>query len=304
MRRNLTLAGVLVVALAAGWLAIWLLPSALVDYDGVSAKARASSIATARQTVLWMLGGLIAISGLIFTWRRDGVASERARLDRDANLTSRFTDAIGQLGNDSIAVRVGGVYALERIAFDSPRDRQTILDVLAAYVRNNGERKPDAPSPVDVVAAGPVIGRITRMAIPEHSTDLHGAHFNKAELSNANLRGADLSYADIRYANFFEASLVGADLSDVSGWRVRLERADLRDAVMRQAGLYEAVLDDADLTNADLTGAKLEGASFRGAVLVGATFPRSQLALIELSSRQEADVLLVDDPPEVRGGPK
>ena len=42
-------------------------------------------------------------------------------------VTDRYTKAVGQLGKESSPVRVGGVYALERIGHDSSRDRTTII---------------------------------------------------------------------------------------------------------------------------------------------------------------------------------
>ena len=47
-------------------------------------------------------------------------------------MTDRYTKAIEQLGPDKgLDVRIGGIYALERIARDSPRDHPTIMEVLA-----------------------------------------------------------------------------------------------------------------------------------------------------------------------------
>jgi hypothetical protein len=45
----------------------------------------------------------------------------------------------------NIEVRLGAIYALERIAIDSPRDHWTIMDILAAYVRQNAPLRTDAP---------------------------------------------------------------------------------------------------------------------------------------------------------------
>ncbi len=37
----------------------------------------------------------------------------------------------------NLEVRLGGIYALERIAHDSPKNQSTIMEVLTAYVREN-----------------------------------------------------------------------------------------------------------------------------------------------------------------------
>ncbi|WP_409465059.1 hypothetical protein [Amycolatopsis sp. GA6-003] len=44
-----------------------------------------------------------------------------------------------QLGAKEIATRLGGIYGLERLMADSPRDFSMIVQVLASYVR---ERAP------------------------------------------------------------------------------------------------------------------------------------------------------------------
>jgi hypothetical protein len=41
-------------------------------------------------------------------------------------------------------VRLGGIYALERIARDSPKDHWTIMEVLTAYVRQHAPSPPPA----------------------------------------------------------------------------------------------------------------------------------------------------------------
>ena len=56
-------------------------------------------------------------------------------LSKQGQLTDRYKDAVAQLGDDQIAVRLGGIYALERLTKDSPPDQPTIMEVLGAFVR-------------------------------------------------------------------------------------------------------------------------------------------------------------------------
>jgi hypothetical protein len=60
-------------------------------------------------------------------------------LNREGQVTDRYTKAVGQLGADSSPVRVGGVYALERIGNDSDKDRTTIIYVLGAFIRERSK---------------------------------------------------------------------------------------------------------------------------------------------------------------------
>jgi hypothetical protein len=50
-------------------------------------------------------------------------------------LAKRYQEAATQLGQDKVAVRLAGVYAMARLADDWPEQRQTCIDVLCAYLR-------------------------------------------------------------------------------------------------------------------------------------------------------------------------
>jgi hypothetical protein len=52
-------------------------------------------------------------------------------------VTDCCTKAIEQLGPGKLDVRIGGIYAPKRIACDSPRDHPTVLEVLAAFIREH-----------------------------------------------------------------------------------------------------------------------------------------------------------------------
>ena len=107
---------------------------------------------------------------LYVTWRRV-IAAERTAeaaqqtvaVAQEGQITERFTRAIEQLGSDKIAIRLGGIYALERVAQDSPdKDHRQVMQVLAAYVRENsqwdgcpGGEQSFQPIPTDIQAIWP-----------------------------------------------------------------------------------------------------------------------------------------------------
>ncbi|MBN9747901.1 hypothetical protein DMP23_43615 [Amycolatopsis sp. A1MSW2902] len=65
----------------------------------------------------------------------DRVAAD-ARTDAAARLlTELYAKSVEQLGSDKAPVRLGGLYALERLAQDNEHQRQTIVNVLCAYLR-------------------------------------------------------------------------------------------------------------------------------------------------------------------------
>jgi hypothetical protein len=53
----------------------------------------------------------------------------------ERRVTELYTKAVDQVGSERAAVRLGGLYALERLAQDDDRHRQTIMDVVCAYLR-------------------------------------------------------------------------------------------------------------------------------------------------------------------------
>ncbi len=50
-------------------------------------------------------------------------------------ITDLYTKAVELVGSDNASVRLGGLYALERLAQDNENQRQTIVNVLCAYLR-------------------------------------------------------------------------------------------------------------------------------------------------------------------------
>jgi hypothetical protein len=93
-------------------------------------------------TLAQILGGTALLSGLYFTWRT-------LQVNREGQITERFTRAIDQLGKVEdgqklFEIRVGGIYALERIARESEEDYWPIMEILTAYVRQNAPLPPEA----------------------------------------------------------------------------------------------------------------------------------------------------------------
>ncbi|MEU6741365.1 pentapeptide repeat-containing protein [Streptosporangium sandarakinum] len=63
------------------------------------------------------------------------VADDTKHDATERRVTDLYTKAAEQLGHDKAAVRLAGLYALERLAQDNPGHRQTIVNVICAYLR-------------------------------------------------------------------------------------------------------------------------------------------------------------------------
>jgi hypothetical protein len=66
----------------------------------------------------------------------DRTAAHAEHDARERRLTDLYLKAVEQLGSDKAAVRHGALYALERVAQDNPTQRQTVVDVICAYLRS------------------------------------------------------------------------------------------------------------------------------------------------------------------------
>ncbi len=252
-----------------------------MEHAGIAPENRFNSENEARKTLATMLGAIVVLGGAYFTWRN-------IKLVQEGQITDRFTKAIEQIGavnadgKKKMEVRLGGIYALERIANQSERDHWPIVEVLTAYVRENTPRKSQGSTQENQASAEPphqapdirailtVLGRRDHkhenQRIDLAEADIHGARLGRAALTGAYLSGADLTGADLH-----EADLSGAEL-----WHSDLRGAHLRGANLSGAELWTANLSGADLREANLRGALLDRANLSGADLSAADLRSTQ----------------------------
>src|SRR6516225_2261792 len=100
---------------------------------------------------------IVALAGIWANVRNTSATTEVSRraveaaqrtveLTERGQVTERYTKAIEQLGSDKgLDVRIGGIYALERIARDSAKDHPTVMEVLAAFIREHSHEQAPAP---------------------------------------------------------------------------------------------------------------------------------------------------------------
>jgi hypothetical protein len=208
-----------------------------------------------RTTLIQGSVGLLALAGasvgVYVGWRQ-------LQLTREGQVTDRFLRAVDLLGSDKVDVCFGGIYALERIAKDSPSDRSAITEVLSAYIRRHlpGSevrdehvlplqfRAPDAQAALTVLCRSPL------------SDERIAADTRRLNLSRTDLRRADLGGAQLQRADLWAARLEGADLRGAQLQGAILEFANFGRFQSENRSFWHG----ADLSRADLTEAKLENA--------------------------------------------
>lgn len=262
-------------------------------------------VATGAQVFL----GLGLLVGVYLTYRRIRATEQQAETAQRQEITERFTKAIEQLANEeSPSIRLGGIYALEKIVQDEPDAYfSQFREVLSAFVRESAREphvdetgKPlQLPPPLQVALT--VLGRnlppltSSDLAIIDWSgAHLEKAHLQGAHLERANLTGTHLSIASLREAHLERATLQGAQLDGAYLSKANLGGARLEGANLRKAHLFRAHLERARLSGTHLEGARLvdahfEKADLRGAFLCGARLEGADLRTCNLEGADVSD---------------
>ncbi len=274
--------------------------------------------------------GVIGIAiGLIFTWLRLRAAERTIQISMEGQITERFTRAIQQLGDQKLPVCLGGIYALERIACDSPRDHWTIMEVLTAYVRMNVSYKseqqvakvqsndstpmpPTVWPPLEIQTILTVIGRRSEKARKSEPAplDLSNTDLRRTRLPNARLErvqlwevpledaflvGCHLEFAFLRDSHLDYASLGNTHFENADLQNAHLPGAFLKDSWLGGANLSGADLQGAILHGAHLTNANLWGAHMKGAVLGGSHLEGADLRYATDLTREQLASAITDE---------
>ncbi|MER6162833.1 pentapeptide repeat-containing protein [Streptomyces sp. NPDC001868] len=270
-----------------------------------------------------LLSSVIAVAGIWYSNNqvRDQlkISSQELGVAQEGQITDRYTKAVENLGDGAMDVRLGGIYALQRIMEDSPRDNLTVANVLATYVRTHASKPPKKGEdvPADVHAAVSVLSDRDPNPDAPFILDLQGTHLPRinlhgwnhtltAKLTGVRLTNADLSGADLYNARLDAAELSGANLSRANLTSASLTNASLNRANLSRANLSRASLTNASLYRANLTGTNLSLANLREASLIdadlkGANLKRTNLQRADLkganlkgTSLQRADLTGAD----------
>ena len=291
-----------------------LLPAVGWDWlrSGTSGNGGESNSTTIRN-VGFLVAGVLA---LVFAVWRGVLAQRQAETAQRQSETSqqglrneRYQKGAEMLGSEVLSVRMGGIYALQRLAGEQSREYHCqIMGLLCSFVRHptrddavalrsdgtrarndeqSGHIREDVQAVMELIAqrseAAIALEEESTFVLDLRGADLRGLHlwgakFGKAILDRARLEGANLTDADLS-----QSSLEGADFS-----RCEIIMANLSGARMDRAVLIDAMLMDADLSrtsmwDTDLSGARLLSANLSEAMLLGTNFSRAHLMGIDLS---------------------
>lgn len=242
-------AGTLVLAGLAAMLLLWRLGG-----GSPQDSAKLDALRTAAN-ILVGTGGAAAL--LLAARRQRSAELDLVQKDHDATerrITEIYSKAADQLGSDKAPVRLAGLYSLERLAQDYEPQRQTIVNVICAYLR----------MPFDPDAADPEVKQ--ELQVRQTAERLLGLHLRYVE---GEVNGA--------YWPNIDLDLVGAKLT-----KLKLVRCRIRSAVFHETEFFgltsfrhTTFTSKADFNNAKFTGpVDFRNMTFEniGSSFIGATF--------------------------------
>jgi uncharacterized protein YjbI with pentapeptide repeats len=257
------------------------------------------------KTGLTVAAGLAAGVTLLMALRRQALSERVQRFaESDAleqRTTALYVAAAEQLGSDKAAVRLAGLYALERLGQDNPKLRQTVFDVWCAYLRmpytlpvdvfrRNVEASPERPVPdAEPPDPGVEAERWQELEVRLTAQRLLGTHLRlgRAETETR-------TYWSTNEANRLVVDLAGAVLVDFDASTWTVGHANFRGAQFHgdaslavaqfhgQVDLHEAKFHGhANLAATEFHGyADLAGTEFHGNASLAAGQFRDRASLI------------------------
>ena len=255
------------------------------------------SRSTTARNVGILFFGLIAIGFGIW---RGVVASRQAKTSHRGLLNERYQKGGEMLGSNVLAVRLGGIYALKRLAEEEPEQYHVqIMGLFCAFVRNPTKDEEAGTRRVRVEQSIPGLSQDLQAIMPPITTprDADGSLLIKVaredvqaimtaigSRSNAvrELEKKEPFLLDLSRADLADAVLNGANLTRLHLYRVNLSGADLTDANLSNVSLFQAkltgaYLNSANLSNANLVVANLTDADLSRAILVDTNLTRANL---------------------------
>ena len=262
----------------AGIIIVLLLGSILSWNFWEDLRGDQDSLSTTVRNVALVIGGVIAM--LLAVWR-SRVAERQASTTQQGLLNERYQKATDMLGSSILAVRLGGIYALQGLAEQNPEQYHVpVMKILCAFVRHPTEVEGQPTFRPGEIELGSVYGASTAKdfaaagtsEIEEVREDIEAAmdsivschtrnrqtetlHNYWIDLHEADLRGVNLSHKDLSKApeydeaapfNYAMLGTLHTNLRGVKLHYANLIRANLTGTDLSFAsGLTQLVLDDA-----------------------------------------------------------
>ncbi len=283
---------ILLAAISLIWLPYW-----RVSQFGINNATENATLENQyRATIAQILGGVAIGISLYYAWRRIAIAEEdlkatqeNLKVAQEGQITERFTRAIDQLGNEKMEIRLGGIYALERISNESEKDYWPIMEILTAYIRKNSPYESKSFKAEDMEnekkSEMNVQELVDYILINIEDKGMNPQDF-MGQMLKIKVQPDIEAITDIIKKRRYYSSINSDDCDLNSHRNIELDRLDLYGTNLQIVDFSEAHLEEADFTGAclllaDFTNAHLKSAIFIGAVLKRTCFAGANLNRID-----------------------
>ena len=217
-----------------------------------------SGSATIRNIGLVIAGSLaipLAIWRAVVADKQASSAQHQAAIAQQGLLNERYQKAAEMLGNESLFVRLGGVYALQALIEEYPEQYYvSCMRLLCAFVRNPPADEHLTPlSDREMTRWGGGIrlrGDVQAVMDLMRSRDDRLIALERKAGFQVDFRGADLRGSNLRNVNF-----TGIALSDVDLSGAYAVGANISHVLLSGARLYKTMLSSANLSGTHFMGA-------------------------------------------------
>jgi uncharacterized protein YjbI with pentapeptide repeats len=234
-----------------------------------------------RKTVIQILGGIAFFSTFYFSYKTYLLSNEQ-------QITNRFTETIKLLSDSNREIRIGALYALERLCKDSEKDKVSIIQIINAYIRNR------APQSSKNLLNGFVDSSLNKALSDDYScpfyhpsNDVYAFHvdttkqeldiqvaitilgannsgqvhlnFTGLDLQAINFRGLNLSNSDFSYCNLTNDDFENATVDSCKFDNALANNTNFAVTKARKSTFENSLLQEANFYQADLSNSYIGG---------------------------------------------
>lgn len=233
-----------------------------------------------------VLGGFL---GLYLAFRRTNTATrqqetaaEQQRLAEQGQITDRYAKAVEMLGNkENETVRIGALYALERIAIDSQeRDAKNIKNLLATFMQEQTVTEQTK----DLIVAFEVLLNICRFGeqyelnhvsfegvqfhLLRHGNEMAGINFRNCIFDNCEFHTIRLNDIEFKQCRFSDCEFIGGHYESCKFTRCKIRTSYFWFLVFRQCEFVGGYLFECGLLYVQFPKSKLERVDISKSVFV------------------------------------
>jgi uncharacterized protein YjbI with pentapeptide repeats len=179
---------------------------------------------------------------------------------------------IVETSEPNLEVRIGAIYALERISQDSARDHIQIMEILSAYIRQNAPANTARPFDIDALSR------------PERYMKLPGGSTPRVDIQAAI---SVIARREIKRVADEKRKKYRLDLRGCNLQNVNFEAGNWQNAVFDGSFLDQGISALSNFEDASFAYCSFENTDFKGATLQGASAKGAKFRYIRISENSE-----------------